>query len=177
VDVGGTKIAAGVVSPEGTLLKEVKHPTANVRERLLESIAGAIEEVAEGYEVGGVCLAVPGYILAQENKVLSAANLEAIEGIPLKEELGERSGLTVTVENDANAAAWGEFRFGVGKDVDDLILVTLGTGVGGGVISHGVLLRRLMHNCSDQQVGQVTQWSTELEVEVLPAGVGGDLRR
>jgi glucokinase len=141
VDVGGTKIAAGVVSPEGTLLKEVKHPTANVRERLLESIAGAIEEVAEGYEVGGVCLAVPGYILAHENEVLSAANLEAIEGIPLKEELGERSRMTVTVENDANAAAWGEFRFGVGKDVDDLILVTLGTGVGGGVISHGVLLR------------------------------------
>jgi glucokinase len=72
---------------------------------------------------------------------LSAANLEAIEGIPLKEELGGRTGLQVTVENDANAAAWGEFRFGVGKDVEDLILVTLGTGVGGGVISHGVLLR------------------------------------
>jgi glucokinase len=72
---------------------------------------------------------------------LSAANLEAIEGIPLKEELGDRTGLRVTVENDANAAAWGEFRFGVGKDVDNLVFVTLGTGVGGGVISHGVLLR------------------------------------
>jgi glucokinase len=72
---------------------------------------------------------------------LSAANLEAIEGIPLKEELGGRTGLRVTVENDANAAAWGEFRFGAGKDVEDLILVTLGTGVGGGVISHGDLLR------------------------------------
>jgi glucokinase len=47
----------------------------------------------------------------------------------------------VTIENDANAAAWGEFRFGAGKDVENLILVTLGTGVGGGVISHGVLLR------------------------------------
>jgi hypothetical protein len=49
--------------------------------------------------------------------------------------------------------------------------------VDGGRVRSGVLLRRLMHNCSDQQVGQVTQWSTELEVEVLPAGVGGDLRR
>jgi glucokinase len=72
---------------------------------------------------------------------LSAANLEAIEGIPLKDEMGDRTGLPVTVENDANAAAWGEFRFGVGKDVDDLVFVTLGTGVGGGIISHGVLLR------------------------------------
>jgi glucokinase len=141
VDVGGTKIAAGVVSPEGKLLNEVRYPTANVRERLLSTIAEAIAEVKRGHEVGGVCLAVPGFILARENKVLSAANLEAIEGIPLKEELGGRTGLQVTVENDANAAAWGEFRFGAGKDVDDLVFVTLGTGVGGGVVSHGVLLR------------------------------------
>src|SRR5215212_2401179 len=141
VDVGGTKIAAGVISPEGELLSEVRRPTANVRELLLSAIAEAIAEVTEGYEVGGVCLAVPGYILARENKVLSAANLEAIEGISLKEELGGRTGLQVTIENDANAAAWGEFRFGAGKDVENLILVTLGTGVGGGVISHGVLLR------------------------------------
>jgi glucokinase len=141
VDVGETKIAAGVISREGKLLSEVRHPAANVRELLLSTIAEAIAEVTEGYEVGGVCLAVPGYILARENKVLSAANLEAIEGISLKEELGGRTGLQVTIENDANAAAWGEFRFGAGKDVENLILVTLGTGVGGGVISHGVLLR------------------------------------
>jgi glucokinase len=141
VDVGGTKIAAGLMSPEGELLSEVRYPTANFREQLLSTIAEAIMEVKRGYEVGGVCLAVPGFILARENKVLSAANLEAIEGIPLKDEMGDRTGLPVTVENDANAAAWGEFRFGVGKDVDDLVFVTLGTGVGGGIISHGVLLR------------------------------------
>src|ERR671932_819126 len=141
VDVGGTKIATGVISPEGELLSEVRCPTANVREQLLSSIAESIAEVKRGYEVGGVCLAVPGFILARENKVLSAANLEAIEGIPVKEELGDRTGLQVTVENDANAAAWGEFRFGAGREVEDLILITLGTGVGGGVISHGVLLR------------------------------------
>jgi glucokinase len=141
VDVGGTKIAAGVVSSEGELLNDVKYTTANVREQLLSTIAEAIAEVKTGYEVGGVCLAVPGFILARENKVLSAANLEAIEDIPLKEELGDRTGLQVTVENDANAAAWGEFRFGAGKDVEDLVFVTLGTGVGGGVISRGVLLR------------------------------------
>jgi glucokinase len=141
VDVGGTKIAAGLISSEGEILSEVRHPTANIRETLLSTIAEAIADAKGGHDVGGVCLAVPGFILARENKVLSAANLEAIEGIPLKEELGGRTGLRVTVENDANAAAWGEFRFGAGRDVEDLILVTLGTGVGGGVISRGVLLR------------------------------------
>src|SRR5215212_5928717 len=60
VDVGGTKIAAGVVSPEGKLLHEVRCPTANARERLLSTIAEAIAEVRRGYEVGGVCPAVPG---------------------------------------------------------------------------------------------------------------------
>ena len=141
VDVGGTKIAAGVVSPEGGLLNELRYQTENVREPLLSTIAEAIMEVQRDYEIGGVCLAAPGFILASENKILSAANLKAIEGIPLKEELGERTGLRVTVENDANAAAWGEFRFGAGHDVDNLVFVTLGTGVGGGIISHGVLLR------------------------------------
>jgi glucokinase len=141
VDVGGTKIAAGLISAKGEILSEVRHPTTNVREPLLSAIAEAIAEVKGAYEVGGVCLAVPGFILARENKVLSAANLEAIEGIPLEEELGARAGLRVTVENDANAAAWGEFRFGAGEGVEDLILITIGTGVGGGVISHGVLLR------------------------------------
>jgi glucokinase len=84
---------------------------------------------------------VPGTVSTEENKIIDAPNLHAIEGIPLKDELEERTGLTTTVENDANAAAWGEFRFGAGSEVSHLIFITLGTGVGGGVISHGVLLR------------------------------------
>src|SRR5215216_1213825 len=141
VDVGGTKIGAGVVTPEGVILNEVRYPTAAGRERLISSIAQAIVEARDEYEVGGVCLSVPGTVLSAENKVIDAPNLHAIEGIPLKDELEERTGLTATVENDANAAAWGEFRFGMGSEVDHLIFLTLGTGVGGGVISHGILLR------------------------------------
>lgn len=141
VDVGGTKIAAGVVSPEGEVLHEVRYPSAGPRERLLSSIAQAIDEVREGFEIGSVCLAVPGFVMSAENKVIFAPNLHAIEGVPLKEELGRRTGLHVTVENDANAAAWGEFRFGAGSEATHLVFITLGTGVGGGVISHGLLLR------------------------------------
>jgi glucokinase len=142
VDVGGTKIAAAVVSPQGKLLNEVRYPTQAVPpNRLIETIARAITEAKDGFEVGGVCVAVPGLILAVENKVLFSPNLHEIEDIPLDEEVGSRTGLSVTVENDANAAAWGEFRYGAGKDVEHMVFITLGTGVGGGVITHGVLLR------------------------------------
>ncbi|MBA3611254.1 MAG: ROK family protein, partial [Rubrobacter sp.] len=141
VDVGGTKIAAGVVTPEGKLLNEVRYPSDGSTKVLLDSIARAVREVRDGYEVGAVCLAVPGLILAQEGKVVFSPNLSAIQGVPLKYELEGRFDLPVTVENDANAAAWGEFRFGAGSEVDHLVFVTLGTGVGGGVITHGVLMR------------------------------------
>ena len=141
VDVGGTKIAAGVVTPAGEILNEVRYPSAGPRERLLSSIARAIMEVKNGFEVGGVCLAMPGFVMTNENKVVFAPNLHAIEGVPLKDEIEGRTGLSVTVENDANAAAWGEFRFGAGSEVGHLVFITLGTGVGGGVITDGVLLR------------------------------------
>jgi len=141
VDVGGTKISAGVVTPQGELLNEVRYSSKGSTEELLDNIVRAVREVREGYEVSAACLAVPGLIMADENKVVFSPNLPNIEGVPLKEELGGRFDLPVTVENDANAAAWGEFRFGAGTDVDHLVFVTLGTGVGGGVISHGILMR------------------------------------
>jgi glucokinase len=141
VDVGGTKIAAGVVTREGESLNEVRYPSAGPRERLLSTIARAVNEVKNGFEVGGTCLAVPGTVSTAENKIIDAPNLHEIEGVPLKDELEERTGLSTTVENDANAAAWGEYRFGAGSEATHLVFITLGTGVGGGVISHGVLLR------------------------------------
>ena len=154
VDVGGTKIAVGVVTPAGRILDEVRYPTPQSPETLIENIARAIKEVGDGHEVGGVCLAVPGLILASENKVVFSANLRAIEGIPLKDEIEPRIGLPLTIENDGNAAAWGEFRFGAGSEVDHLVFVTLGTGIGGGVITHGVLMRGAQG--SGGELGHVT---------------------
>lgn len=137
LDVGGTKITA-VVSPEGGILNEVRYPTQAIPpNRLLETIASAITEARDDFEVGGACVAVPGLILTAENEVMFAPNLHEIEDIRLDEELGRGIGLSVTVDNDANAAAWGEFRYGAGKDVEHLIFITLGAGV----ITHGVLLR------------------------------------
>ncbi|MDP9486518.1 MAG: ROK family protein [Actinomycetota bacterium] len=158
VDVGGTKIAAGVVTPEGKILDEVRYPTPHSPEKLVEAIAGAVSEVGDGPEIGGVCLAVPGLILAQENKVIFSPNLHAVEGIPLKDELEPKIGLPLTIENDGNAAAWGEFRFGVGSEVDHLVFITLGTGIGGGVITHGVLMRGAQG--SGGELGHVTVQAT-----------------
>src|SRR5215211_4340024 len=155
VDVGGTKIAAAVVSPEGEILNEVRYPTLAVPpDRLVDTISRSINEVRDGFEVGGVCVAVPGLILAAENKVVFAPNLHGIENIRLNEVIGGATGLRVTVENDANAAAWGEFRYGAGKDVDHQVFITLGTGVGGGIITHGILLRGAQG--SGGELGHVT---------------------
>jgi len=158
VDVGGTKIAAGVVTPEGKLLNAVRYPTPRSPETLIENIAGAITAVGDGYEVRGVCLAVPGLVLASENKVVFSANLHAVEGIPLKDEIEPRIGLPLTIENDGNAAAWGEFRFGAGREADHLVFVALGTGIGGGVITHGVLMRGAQG--SGGELGHVTIQAT-----------------
>jgi glucokinase len=107
VDIGGTKIAAAVVTPERKILNEVRYPTQAVPpNRLIETIARAITEVKDRFEVSGVCVAVPGLILAAENKVIFAPNLHEIEDIRLDEEIGRRTSLTVTMENDANAAAY-----------------------------------------------------------------------
>jgi glucokinase len=158
VDVGGTKIAAGVVTPEGRILKETRYPTPASPVRLLESIVRAVLEVKNGFEVDGVCLAVAGLVLAEENKVVFSPNLHAVEGIPLKDKLEPRIGLPLTLDNDANAATWGEFRFGAGSEVDHLVFVALGTGIGGGVISHRMLVRGAQGSAGE--LGHVTIQAT-----------------
>ena len=158
VDVGGTKIAAGVVTPEGEILDEVRYPTPHSPAKLIETIATAISEVGDGHGAGGVCLAVPGLILSRENRVVSSPNLHAVEGIPLRDELESKIGLPLTIENDGNAAAWGEFRFGAGSEADHLVFVALGTGVGGGVITHGTLMRGAQGSAGE--LGHVTIQAT-----------------
>lgn len=139
--MGGTKIAAGLVGRGGELLREDRYPTAGSPEKLLDALERAVVEACRGQSVSGVCVGVPGLIMARESRVVFSPNLRAIEGLPLKDELEHRTGFPITIENDANAAAWGEFRFGAGSGVDNLVFVTLGTGVGGGIVSEGRLLR------------------------------------
>jgi glucokinase len=145
VDLGGTKIAAGVVDEEGTILEQVRRdtPTADLGATAL-AIIEMILDLRRRHRVEGVGVGVAGYIDRDRITVRFSPNLEPRSqwrNVPFASRLAEATGLPVVVENDANCAAWGEFRFGAGKDAEDLLLVTVGTGVGGGLVTSGRLYR------------------------------------
>ncbi|WP_310528790.1 ROK family glucokinase [Nocardioides sp.] len=141
IDVGGTKIAGGVVDTHGRILEELKvqSPAEDV-EAIEEAIASLVIALASRHEIACVGIGAAGYVDSGRAHVLFAPNL-AWRDLDLKAEMQARVQLPVVVENDANAAAWGEFAFGAGKDVDDFLLVTVGTGVGGGIVLDGHLHR------------------------------------
>ena len=141
IDVGGTKIAGGVVDEDGQVVEtlRVESPAADVG-AIKDAIADLVGQLSARHEITAVGIGAAGYVDRDRARVLFAPNL-AWRDVNLKAELEERVDVPVVVENDANAAAWGEFRFGAGSDVDDLMLVTVGTGVGGGLVLEGELYR------------------------------------
>lgn len=141
VDLGGTKIAAGVVDEHGTILAENRRPTpVDDTEAVIADMAAAIAELRADYDVSAVGVGAPSFVDADRDTVLFSANL-SMENVPLASRLRGLVGLPVFIENDANAAAWAEYRFGAGVGADDMVLLTIGTGIGGGVISRGHLVR------------------------------------
>ncbi len=141
VDVGGTKISAGLVDERGHVLARdrTESPATDPAE-IVNTIGKLVKSLAGSYEVEAVGVCAAGFIDKQRAIVVFAPNL-AWRDEPLKERLQEELHLPVVVENDANAAAWGEFTFGAGEDVEDLLMLTIGTGVGGGVVIDGELVR------------------------------------
>ncbi len=141
IDVGGTKIAGGVVDGDGNVLEQlrVESPATDV-EGIEDAIAGLVARLAAKHPIEAVGIGAAGYIDKSRSIVYFAPNL-AWRDIDLRAELEPRVKLPVVVENDANAAAWGEFTYGAGHDVDDLLLITVGTGVGGGLVLDGELYR------------------------------------
>ena len=140
VDLGGTKILAGLLDREGHVLEKHAVPTpSGSQDELVEALAAAVAAVrTDG--VGALGLGVPSVIDARTGVALGSINIP-LAGISLGRLFSERFGLPTAVENDANVAALGEWRHGAGRDVDDLIMLTLGTGVGGGVVLAGRLFR------------------------------------
>ncbi|MER5728727.1 ROK family glucokinase [Streptomyces sp. NPDC002138] len=140
VDIGGTKIAAGVVDEEGTILETYKVPTPPTADGVTDAICAAVSEVSSNHTIDAVGIGAAGYVDDKRATVLFAPNIDWRHE-PLKDKVEQRIGLPVVVENDANCAAWGEYRFGAGQGHDDVICITLGTGLGGGIII-GNKLRR-----------------------------------
>lgn len=141
IDVGGTKISGGVVDEEGSVLEELRvvSPAADV-EAIEDAITTLVSRLRERHEISAVGVGAAGYVDKSRSVVMFAPNI-AWRDVDLKAELEERIDLPVVVENDANAAAWAEFTYGAGHDVDDLLMVAVGTGVGGGVVLDGELYR------------------------------------
>jgi glucokinase len=140
VDIGGTKIAAGVVDEQGSILERVKLATPKDSAQVAATIAEAVNTVRENHEVEAVGLGAAGFVSADRATVLFAANM-SWRNEPLRDRIEGLVDLPVVVENDANVAAWGEARFGAGDAQDNVVMLTIGTGVGGGVIIGGRLLR------------------------------------
>ncbi|PRX97025.1 ROK family glucokinase [Allonocardiopsis opalescens] len=141
VDVGGTKVAAGVVDEDGRILDKVRYPTPASSEAATADVIGdAVEELIGRHEVSAVGIGAAGFVDENRSTVLFAPNL-AWRDEPLKELLSQRVDVPVVVENDANAMAWAEYRFGAGRGEDYLVCITLGTGIGGGIVLNGQMFR------------------------------------
>ena len=141
VDVGGTKIAAGLVDEDGQVSATTRRDTPSTDpERIEEAISDVVRDLSYGQEIEAVGLAAAGLVDADRSTVLFAPNL-AWRREPLREAVEKRCGVPVVVENDANAAAWGEAKFGAGRDDRFIVCVTVGTGIGGGIIVDRMLYR------------------------------------
>jgi glucokinase len=141
VDIGGTKIAAGVVNEEGEILTRVRRETPATDVSAIEdAVVSAVTELRRDFEVEAVGVGAAGFVDAARSVVTFAPNL-AWRDEPLRADLERTLDLPVVVENDANAAAWGEFVHGTGQHVQDMVLLTIGTGLGGGIVIGGHLLR------------------------------------
>ena len=141
IDIGGTKIAGAVVSEAGEILVEDRVATeAGDSEAIIDAVVEMIERLAVGRSVTAAGVAAPGFIDSQQSTVYYTPNINW-RNEPLRERLLARLNLDITIDNDANAAGWAEYRFGAGRTVDDMTMLTIGTGVGGALVSQGRLFR------------------------------------
>ncbi len=164
VDLGGTNLRAAAISAEGKVIEKNSGTTDlhEGREAVIGDIVNAIKQLKAkcGTEIlAGVGIGVPGFILIEEGVIVGSNNLPEFDQFPIRDDIEQKLGTPIFLENDANAAALGEKWMGAGRDVQDLVLLTLGTGVGGGIISDG----RVVHG----HVGMAGELG---HVTVVPAG-------
>lgn len=149
VDLGGTNLRAAAISSTGERLGKISGSTdlSGGRETVIEDIVTSIRALRDQFGSDGftgVGVAVPGFIRMKEGLIVGSNNLAALEGFAVRDDISQKLGSPVILENDANAAALGEKWMGAGKDVEDLVLLTLGTGIGGGIIVNGEILHGMV---------------------------------
>lgn len=141
MDIGGTKIAAAAVDEAGTVVADDRRATpAQDPPLIVAAAADLIRSFQADLDVTAVGVACAGFIDREGTTVLFAPNL-AWRDEPMQAQLQEATGLPIVIENDANAAAWGEYRYGPERDPRCMVFITVGTGVGGGIVAEGQLLK------------------------------------
>ena len=137
IDVGGTKSVGVAVAADGTVVAEHRLPTPNDADQLIDALATIAREIGA---VGSLGVGVPG-LVTRDGVLLAAPNVTEVRALPLRDRMVAATGLRVVVDNDNTVACLAEWQHGAGRGVDDLVLVGLGTGIGGGFVSGGRLQR------------------------------------
>jgi glucokinase len=141
VDLGGTKILAGIVARDGRVDQRREHPTPlGSPDELLEGLDAAVEELLKD-DVVALGFGIPSPIDQRTGRAQQAVNIPLDDSIDFRARMAERFRLPVGIENDANAATYAEFHFGAARDADSTVMLTLGTGCGGGAVIDGQLYR------------------------------------
>lgn len=146
IDIGGTKVAGGLVDQAGRIIDRTRRDTPHrstspdvVEDTIVEVVLELLDR-ASGHSVAGVGIGAAGFVAADRATVVFAPHLSWRQE-PLREALSGRLGTATTVDNDANAAAWAEWKFGAGRGETHLVMITLGTGIGGGIVIDGHIQR------------------------------------
>jgi len=162
IDLGGTNMRIALVSREGQLIRKIKEPTS---EKPLDILLKSADDLFSD-EIAGIGIGVAGLIDRKNRRVLVSPNLHFLEDIDFPAVFKEKFGVPVFLENDANTSALGEHWVGVGKNFSHFILLTLGTGIGGGIVYERKLLR------ISAEIGHM---SIDISGEKCPCGNAGCL--
>ncbi len=163
IDVGGTKCLGVLAAADGTVLAELVLPTPHASE-LIAQLAAMARELGDGLPLG---VGVPG-LITHDGVITASPNLKGAHNVPVGPELRKLMGAPVHVENDATAAAHGEWQAGAAKGARDALLVALGTGIGGGIVMGGVLQRG-----ANGFAGEIGHMTVETEGIECPCGRRG----
>jgi glucokinase len=145
IDLGGTNLRAAAIDKDGKMLAKISGstPVASGPEPVVADMAQSVEKLREQFgrdHLAGIGAGVPGNIDMAKGVIVGWGNMPIFNGYAMRDELSKRLNAKVILENDANAAALGEKWMGAGRGVEDLLLLTLGTGIGGGIIVDGRIL-------------------------------------
>ncbi len=148
VDIGGTKYSVALINEKGKILDEIysREHTGRNEEGLVDIITRNIKKIIrrnglQESDLPGIGIGFAGHIRYRDGVVITTSNLKGFRNYPLREKFQSRFNIPILLDNDANAQAWGEYKFGAGQGFDDMIFLTISTGIGAGIIINKAIYR------------------------------------